>query len=455
MRLRRAFACMLLLALAACGSQESGNPSVPASGTAGQAGAPTVVASAEATEAAVIATEIASAAAAVSTPELIATTETTAIAPEATNVSTPEPAAVGVGTFTLELQPVASELRQPLHVTHAGDGSNRLFVVEKEGRIRVIADGELRPEPFLDITDVVGSDGSEQGLFAVAFHPEYRTNGRFFVHYTDKRGDTVIARYEVSSDPNTTDPASAVTLLTADQPYANHNGGQIAFGPDGYLYIGLGDGGSGGDPHDNGQSRNTLLGKILRIDVNQEGEQPYGIPADNPIVADAGARPEIWALGLRNPWRFSFDRTTGDLFIADVGQGAFEEVHVERAGTGGGKNYGWNIMEGSSCFEPRRGCEQQGLELPIAEYDHSQGCSITGGMRYRGTGVPAFGSTYFYGDFCSGRIWGLAEEEGGTWRATELLETNASISSFGEDEAGELYLTDLTRGGVYRLAAAP
>lgn len=428
----RRFTCILLFGLVACGGQTASTPPPAAPAATSQATPPVAVPSPEATETSSVATAVAA-------------VETTAPAAET--------AAAGQGSFTLELQPVVSGLDQPVHVTNAGDGSGRLFVVEKAGIIRIVANDQLRPEPFLDITTVVGSSGSEQGLLSVAFHPDYRTNGRFFVDYTDKNGDTVIEGYQVSSEPDVADPGSGVTLLTIDQPYPNHNGGQLAFGSDGYLYIGMGDGGSGGDPQGNGQNKNVLLGKLLRIDVNAEGEQPYGIPSDNPYVGDSDARPEVWAIGLRNPWRFSFDRETGDLFIADVGQGDYEEVDVHPVSAGGGKNYGWNTMEGLHCFNPRSGCAQQGLELPVAEYNHGQGCSVTGGVRYRGTAVPAFGSTYFYGDYCSGKIWGLTEAPGGTWRSTELLASDHSISSFGEDEAGEIYLTDLADGGVYRLVA--
>jgi len=336
-------------------------------------------------------------------------------------------------------------------VTHAGDGSGRLFVVEKDGQIQIVVDGAQQPEPFLDIGTLVGSSGSEQGLFAVAFHPDYRANGRFFVHYTDKAGDTVIARYNISQDPNMADPASALVLLTQDQPYANHNGGQIAFGPDGYLYIGLGDGGSGGDPHENGQNLSTLLGKLLRLDV--DGDAPYAIPSDNPFSSQDTARPEIWAYGLRNPWRFSFDRTTGDLFIGDVGQNRLEEIHWTQAGAAGGTNYGWNTLEGSSCFESSGDCDHAGLELPILEYEHGLGCSVTGGFRYRGAAQPTFGAAYFYGDYCSGRVWASAQDRAGEWTPVAELQTDLGLSSFGEDEAGELYATDVRGGGLYRLVS--
>jgi glucose/arabinose dehydrogenase len=351
----------------------------------------------------------------------------------------------------LDLIPVARGLSAPLHVTHAGDGSGRLFVVEKAGRIRIISDGGLLREPFLDISPIVLSRASEQGMFAVAFHPDYRANGIFFVHYTDQGGDTALVRYRVSADPSRADPASATKILGVEQPAANHNGGQIAFGPDGYLYIGLGDGGGAGDPQGNGQNRGSLLGKILRLDVDRG--DPYGIPSDNPFRTTAGARPEVWAQGLRNPWRFSFDRATGDLFIADVGQGILEEVDFQPGASKGGENYGWNSMEGSRCFRPTTGCNRAGLALPIAEYSHDLGCSITGGFRYRGQAVPTFGTTYFFGDYCSGRLWGLAPGPGGTWNLAQLLDTKLGISSFGEDEQGEIYVTDLGAGEVYRLTA--
>ena len=354
--------------------------------------------------------------------------------------------------LSLRLVPVASDLAQPVQVTQAGDGSGRLFVVERGGRIRVMAGGKVLPEPFLDITDLVGARGSEQGLLSVAFHPQYTQNGRFFVNYTDRAGDTVVAGYRVGPDPNRADPDSAQVLLQIDQPYANHNGGLNLFGPDGYLYIGMGDGGSAGDPHENGQSRTTLLGKLLRIDVDRGS--PYAIPPDNPFVGRLDGRPEIWAYGLRNPWRFSFDRATGDLFIADVGQNAYEEVHRQPAGSQGGENYGWSRMEGAHCFKPRSGCDQSGLELPIAEYSRDGGCSITGGYVYRGRAEPALAGVYFFGDYCSGKIWGLIPDGAGAWRMRELIQSPARISSFGEDQEGELYLTDLAGGRIYRLSGA-
>lgn len=366
----------------------------------------------------------------------------------------PEPPAEPTVTpenATLVLTKIVEGLAQPTFVTHAGDGSGRLFVTERAGRIRIVVNGQLAADPFLDITDRVGSSSTEQGLLSVVFHPQYRSNGFFFVDYTDKDGNTVVARYRVSSNPDRGDPSSETKILGVEQPYPNHNGGQLAFDRNGYLYIGMGDGGGAGDPHGNGQRRDVLLGKLLRIDVDKR--LPYEIPADNPFAGKEGFRPEIWALGLRNPWRFSFDRQTGDLFIADVGQGEYEEVDLEPAGSGGGRNYGWNTLEGAHCFEPASGCDQTGTVPPITEYSHDAGCSITGGYRYRGRLAPAFAGRYFFGDYCSGRIWSLHQAGSDEWIKTELLQTSYNMSSFGEDEAGEIYLVTLD-GGLYRLGQA-
>jgi glucose/arabinose dehydrogenase len=303
--------------------------------------------------------------------------------------------------------------------------------------------------PFIDIRSRVAG-GGERGLLGLAFHPSHASNRRFFLSYTRTSGgqlQSVIAEYQASAaDPNTADTAERV-VLTVDQPFDNHNGGQIQFGPDGYLYIGLGDGGSGGDPHGNGQNLGTLLGKLLRIDV--DSTQPYAVPPDNPFVGQGGARAEIWALGFRNPWRFSFDPTTGRLFAGDVGQGSFEEVDIVVKGG----NYGWNVMEGLHCFSPPTGCNTSGLELPIAEYDHTEGISITGGYVYRGTLIPELAGRYVFGDFGSGRVWQLTEGTAGTWTRALLLDTSLNISSFGRDAAGEILVVDYN-GGVYRLRRA-
>jgi glucose/arabinose dehydrogenase len=350
---------------------------------------------------------------------------------------------------SLALDQVAAGLENPTTIVHAGDGSGRLFVLEQPGRIRVIADGELLSEPFLDLSGQV-SAGGERGLLGLAFHPDYSENGRFYVDYTDLDGHTVVAGYLVSeADSNLADPASGTEVLRVEQPYSNHNGGQLAFGPDGYLYVSLGDGGSGGDPHDNGQDLGTLLGSILRLDV--DGAQPYAVPADNPFVDREGARPEIWAYGLRNPWRFSFDRDTGDLWIADVGQHVWEEINLQPGDSPGGENYGWRVMEGAHCFRPSEGCEREGLVLPVLEYDHGQGCSVTGGYRYRGSVLPGLAGVYVFADYCSGVVWGANEGAGGSWSSVSLLSSGLRVSAFGEDEAGELYLADHLGGAVYRL----
>lgn len=383
----------------------------------------------------------------VATPTLVPTkaAETPTLTPATSQPAVPVPP---LESLKLKLFPVASGFNKPVHLTHAGDGSGRQFVVEQAGRILILQNGAINPTPFLDIINIVGSDANEQGLLSVAFHPHYPDNGFFFVNYTNKDGDTVIARYGVSNDPNVADPNSAKILLTIDQPYANHNGGQIAFGPDGYLYIGMGDGGAAGDPHNNGQTLSTLLGKILRIDV--DNGDPYGVPQNNPFVANSEARPEIWSYGWRNPWRFSFDRATGDLYIADVGQNQYEEVDVELAGSVGGQNYGWRIMEASHCYESGN-CDSTGLVLPTAEYDHGQGCSVTGGYVYRGAQFPALTGTYFYGDYCSGIMWGLHQESNGGWSQAQLLSSGQTISSFGQDETGEIYLLQHRTGEVFQL----
>ncbi|MGH7800499.1 MAG: PQQ-dependent sugar dehydrogenase [Thermodesulfobacteriota bacterium] len=346
----------------------------------------------------------------------------------------------------IELTKQASGLNQPAHITHAGDGSGRLFAIEQPGRIRIIKNGILLSTPFLDIADSVKCC-DEQGLLSVAFPPDYPSKGYFYINYTRKPdGDTIVSRYFVTENPDVADPDSEEIILAIDQPFPNHNGGLLVFGPDGFLYIGMGDGGSGGDPFDNAQNPGSLLGKMLRIDV-ESGIAPYIIPSSNPFTQTTGFRGEIWALGYRNPWRFSFDRDTDDLYIADVGQDLFEEVDFQPASSTGGENYGWNIMEGGHCFKSNT-CDQTGLVLPVAEYDHSQGCSITGGFVYRGLIFPRMQGVYFYADFCSGNIWGL-KREGTTWQNTLLASTPFNIASFGEDEEGNLYLTDYSNGDIF------
>ena len=356
---------------------------------------------------------------------------------------------------TVTLEAFVSGLEQPTGVVNAGDGSGRLFVTQKTGLARVVQGGAVLDAPFLDLTDTVSTD-AEQGLLGLAFHPDYAENGRFFVNYTRADGATVVAEFAVSEDANSADRGSEQVLLTISQPYANHNGGDLAFGPDGYLYIGMGDGGAGGDPEGNGQDPDTLLGAMLRIDV--DNGEPYAVPQDNPFVGSESAAPEVWAYGLRNPWRFSFDREIGDLWIADVGQNAFEEVNLQPADSAGGENYGWNITEAESCFNeanptaPLRSCDEEGLTGPVLSYPHSEGQSVTGGYVYRGEAIPALNGFYVYGDFSSGTIWGAAVQGGG-YASTELADAGFNVVAFGEDEAGELYVADFS-GALYRIVSS-
>ena len=359
--------------------------------------------------------------------------------------------------FSITLNRVTGGLTNPVYLTHAGDGSGRLFVVERAGTIRVISNGVLLPAPYLDIHSQVESGYEEQGLLSVAFDPNYTTNGTFYIDYTTNAagqdGDTVIARYVVANPAaNVATILTTTTILAVYQPAQNHNGGQLQFGPDGYLYIGKGDGGGNGDPNNNGQSLNTLLGKMLRINVR--GVPTYTIPATNPFTQTAGVRPEIWAYGLRNPWRFTFDRLNGDLYVADVGQSAYEEVNFQPAASMGGENYGWHIMEGLHCFSPQQGCNQTGLVLPIVEYSHPEGgCSITGGYVYRGDQYPALQGAYFFGDYCTGYVWSL-QRVGNQWQMIRQLETGTRISSFGEDASGELYLIAYASGEVFHIVSS-
>ena len=354
--------------------------------------------------------------------------------------------------ISLVLEPVADGFDQPLFVTGAGDDSGRLFVVEKTGRIWTLRDGIKSAEPFLDLSDVVSTE-SEQGLLGLAFSPGFAEDGTFWVNYTDASGATVVSSFVASGDR--ADPTSERVWLTFGQPYKNHNGGMIAFGPDGHLYVGTGDGGSGGDPQGNGQDLGTLLGKMLRLnvrlDASETRETEYGIPTDNPFIGVADARPEIWAYGLRNPWRFSFDRATGDLWIGDVGQSAWEEIDFQPAESAGGENYGWSVLEGSHPYPPEATApaDLSLFAMPVVEYDRAAGQSVTGGYVYRGRAYPALAGTYLYGDFGSGRVWGLRADDGG-WENASLLETGRAIVSFGEDDDGELYLVDFA-GSVWRV----
>ncbi len=392
----------------------------------------------------------------------------TASRPTATKVPTStEPAAptnTPAATFDpainqLAVEQVLSGLDDPVFVTHAGDNSQRLFIVEKPGTVRILAGDELLPRPFLDITDRVRSSGFEQGLLGLAFPPNFTSTGHFFVNYTGQDGRTIVSRFQVGAEPNVADATGEFKVLEIAQPAANHNGGMLAFGPDGYLWIGTGDGGAANDRFGNGQNPDSLLGKMLRLDVTGDPAQPYVVPPDNPWVTSdwngQNVRDEVWAMGLRNPWRYSFDRLTGDLWIGDVGQGTYEEINrvaAEQKGyPTGGLNFGWPIMEGTHCFPAGANCDRSGLFLPVSDYTHAEGgCSVTGGYVYRGVQFPMLDGVYFYGDYCSGFIWALRATADGTWRSDRVLQSGLAISSFGENEAGELFLTDLN-GGLYQL----
>lgn len=380
----------------------------------------------------------------------------------------------------IDLVQVASGLTRPLAITHAGDGSGRIFVVEQPGRVMAL-DKEQNVSVFLDLQARVLSPasggGNEQGLLGLAFPPGYAEEEHLYVYYTMRNGDNVVSRFSLTPDPDLADPDSEEQMLVLPHPgYTNHNGGQLAFGPDGYLYIGTGDGGGGGDPLGNAQNPLSLNGKLLRIDVEglsvsamtfpkagyrqycsvyaetyDEDKQSYLIPQDNPFVDDSRIRPEIWALGLRNPWRFSFDCETGDLFIADVGQNRWEEINLQFADSPGGENYGWNVMEGEECFQAGD-CVKDEMTLPVLTYPifSSSDCSITGGYVCRGETIPELDGVYIYGDFCSGTLWGL-QKNGADWQNNVLLSTSLMISSFGEDEGGEIYVADISGGGIYRI----
>jgi len=361
-----------------------------------------------------------------------------------------DPAAISVS-----LEPYVTVPGGPLAITSPHDGSGRLFVATKAGQVRIVRDGVLDPDPLLDIASLV-STGGEQGLLGIAVHPGFPDDPRVVVDYTDVNGDTVVASYRLDpADPDRLDPGSATTILAVDQPFANHNGGAVGFGPDGYLYVGLGDGGSGGDPQDNGEHLDTLLGKILRLDIDSPGASgtAYAIPPGNPFASVGGARPEIWLTGLRNPWRFAFDRATGDLWIGDVGQGAWEEVDVAPAGMGG-LDFGWDRMEGAHCFEPETGCPTDGLTLPVTEYGHEDGCTIIGGTVYRGAEQALLAGGYLFGDYCTGRLWAIPASAGATGPVEPVRVGTAGpgLAGFGEDEAGELYAANLD-GTISRVVA--
>jgi len=379
----------------------------------------------------------------------------------------PDPVAVpeavvapGPSADDVVLTAVATGLSDPVFVTAPIDGSRRLFIVQKTGSIRVLQNGSLVPGVFLSLVGQV-SQGSEQGLLGLAFHPAFKTNHKFYVNFTDLAGNTVIREYRASTaNPNKVQPGSGRTLLRIAQPYANHNGGGLAFGRDGFLYIGTGDGGSGGDPGNRAQSLSSLLGKMLRIDVNgRAGGKQYRIPSSNPYVGRAGLD-EIWARGLRNPWRFSFDKATGALWIGDVGQDRYEEVDralPTSAGAGRGANWGWRVMEGFHCYSPSSGCSTAGKTLPLLEYAHGPNdrCSVTGGYVYRGTRIPSLAGWYVFGDFCSGEVLAVSATASSRTAPVTLFGPGSAgqLSSFGQDWAGNLFVVDM-RGTVYRIDPA-
>lgn len=361
--------------------------------------------------------------------------------------------AQGPAPPAIRLEPLNASLIQPVHVTHAPGDPVHLYIVEQRGVVRVydLEADALLDHFFLDLRSQV-STGFERGLLSIVFHPDFPENGYFYVNFTDRGGNTQVVRYTASPNRLQADPRSAKRILQAQQPAANHNGGAMAFGPDGYLYIAMGDGGAAGDPWNNAQNPMSLLGKLLRIDV--DGGDPYAIPETNPFAGHSGVAAEIWALGLRNPWRFSFDRLTGDLYIADVGQSAWEEIHFQPAASPGGENYGWNRMEGAHCYPPGRRCDAEAYVYPVAEYPNRRdvGCSITGGHVYRGSAVPELQGFYLFSDWCTGSIWAMSTAPAAAyaphqlgpvemWPYELILETPYQITSFGEDLAGELYVT--------------
>jgi glucose/arabinose dehydrogenase len=360
----------------------------------------------------------------------------------------------------IKLKLVASGFTAPVAFDCPKDGTKRLFICEQTGKIKIIKDGKVLPQPFLDVNsklDGIGKVYSEKGLLGIAFHPKFKTNGKFYIYYSapnsNKEYDhkSVIAEYKAGTDPDVADANSAKIIIEINQPESNHNGGQLVFGPDGFLYIGLGDGGGAGDKHGsygNGQNLQTILGKILRIDV--DSKSPYAIPKDNPFVNNKNAQPEIWAYGLRNPWRFSFDKVSGKLFCADVGQDKWEEINIIEKG----KNYGWRIMEGNHCYYPAGGCNQGGLELPVAEYSHSDGISVTGGYLYRGKNMPAMIGKYICADWKGNAFY--MDETNGKWTLHKMPisgktknDLGINVNSFGEDENGELYILSQKFTGTF------
>ncbi len=385
-------------------------------------------------------------------PATLAPTSFSPAAPTASSLPTPneppaEPTAMPITALpdaaTANWQSVVPGLAEPVDAASAGD--DRLFIVQQSGTIVILRNGQLQATPFLNLRDRVNTSGTERGLLGLAFDPDFAHTGDFYVDYTGRGGDTFVSRFHAAPEADQADAADETILLHIQQPYPNHNGGHLAFGPDGDLYIGMGDGGSGGDPLGNGQNLSVLLGKLLRIDVRGEGA--YTIPPDNPFSNSSGPRPEIWAYGLRNPWRFAFDPTTGDLYLADVGQNQWEEVNFQPAGSAGGQNYGWSLREG---FHEYSG-NGQGLTEPVVEYSHNDGCSISGGVVVRDPSLPGWQGVYLYADYCSGTVWGLLRMPDDSWLNDELFHTHFAISGFGQDASGQVYLLD-HNGSVYRLA---
>lgn len=414
-------------------------------GTACQTAAPATPTAAPITpQVTLAATEPAATTSPTEAPTDVAVTEAATIVP--TESPTAAPTANTAQTPALQL--FVDGFEKPTFLTHAGDGSGLLYVTEQPGRIRIVRDGALVETPFLDIEEKVGSSGNEQGLLSIAFAPDFQQSRKMYANYTDRSGDTVVAGFLVNPDGLSADPASEWLVLKIEQPYANHNGGQLQFGPDGMLYIGMGDGGSAGDPQNHAQDVTSMLGKMLRIDVSQSAASaPYTVPANNPNFG-ADARPEMWSVGLRNPWRFSFDRSSGDMLIADVGQNEIEEVNWQPAASRGGENWGWKLREGLEAFS---GEKSDAMTDPIYEYRHGEdGCSVTGGYVYRGVALAALAGAYVYGDYCSGRIWTLRPATNGAWDNALLFDTDYSITSFGEDAQGELYVLDRA-GGIYKI----
>jgi glucose/arabinose dehydrogenase len=386
-------------------------------------------------------------------PSATASAGATASDPTPAVATDPPPSQVPGEPPGLALDVIAEGLDSPLDIAVRPDDPSTLYIVEQGGRVRVVRDGTLREAPLLDIADRVTA-GGEQGLLGLAFHPD-AADDRLFVYYTASDGDQVVSSFRAPSGPDAAaDPGSEARLMVMDDPFGNHNGGGLAFGPDGYLYIATGDGGGGGDPLGSGRDLASLLGKVLRIDIDvaSGADPPYAIPADNPYAGDAQAQPETWASGLRNPWRIRFDSATGDLWMGDVGQGDWEEIDVARDGVGG-LDFGWNVMEGTHCFQPSDGCSTDGLTLPVTEYGHDLGCSVTGGTVYRGTAWPALQGFYVFSDYCSGLFWAIPADAQPTVQPVVVLESGRSISAIAEDGQGELVATDLRSGELLRISA--